>query len=145
MFAHILIPIDGSDLSRKAMLHGIQLAKLSGAEVTALTIEAHNTVSAMDAIAIVASQAEFDEESRAFAENALAQARMAAQAAGIEIETLREVNDHPAQAIVDCARANRCDLIVMGSRGRGAAAALVLGSVTTKVLNETRIPVLVYR
>src|SRR5262245_24745274 len=38
MFKHILIPTDGSDLSRKAILYGVQLAKESGAKVTAITV-----------------------------------------------------------------------------------------------------------
>ena len=38
MFKHILIPTDGSDLSRKAVLYGVQLAKETGAKVTALTV-----------------------------------------------------------------------------------------------------------
>ncbi len=38
MFKHILIPTDGSDLSRKAVLYGVQLAKECGARVTALTL-----------------------------------------------------------------------------------------------------------
>ena len=38
MFKHILIPTDGSDLSRKAILYGVQLAKESGAKVTGLTV-----------------------------------------------------------------------------------------------------------
>ena len=39
MFKHILIPTDGSDLSRKAILYGVQLAKESGAKVTWLTVD----------------------------------------------------------------------------------------------------------
>jgi len=145
MFKHILIPTDGSDLSRKAVLYGIQLAKTTGAKVIVLTVRPDNTVTSMDVIGIVASQAEFDEESRLFAENVLTQAQVAADAAGVPIETLHEVSEQPFQAIIDCARANQCDLIVMGSHGRGAAAALLLGSETTKVLSNSAIPVLVYR
>lgn len=145
MFRHILIPVDGSDLSRKSMLYGIQLAKFTGAKVIALTVRPSNTVTSMDVIGIVASQVEFDEESRLFAENVLTQAEMAAQAADVKIETLQEKHEQPYQAIIDCAIANQCDLIVMASHGRSAAAALLLGSVTAKVLSNSLVPVLVYR
>ena len=145
MFRHILIPTDGSDLSRKAMLYGIQLAKATGAKVTVLTVRPRNTVTSMDVIGVVASQAEFDEEGRLFAENVLTQAEIAAEAAGVPIETLHEVHEQPFQAIIASGIAFRCDLILMASHGRSAAAALLLGSETTKVLSHSLIPVLVYR
>ncbi len=50
MFKHILIPTDGSDLSRKALLYGVQLAKESKAKVTALTIRQPYMVTAVDTI-----------------------------------------------------------------------------------------------
>jgi nucleotide-binding universal stress UspA family protein len=54
-------------------------------------------------------------------------------------------NARPYQAIIAAASDRGCDLIVMGSHGRGGLAAVVLGSVTTKVLTHTKTPVLVYR
>lgn len=51
----------------------------------------------------------------------------------------------PDQSIVRLARTEKADLIVMGSRGHGALANLVLGSVVTKVLASTRVPVLIVR
>lgn len=51
----------------------------------------------------------------------------------------------PGETIATFAKKNRCDLIVMGSHGRGALKALLLGSVVTKVLARGTIPVLVVR
>jgi nucleotide-binding universal stress UspA family protein len=51
----------------------------------------------------------------------------------------------PAHGIVDAARKKRCDVIFMASHGRGEFAALVLGSVTQKVLARSKVPVLVFR
>ncbi len=70
---------------------------------------------------------------------------MAAEAAGVPAETLRESHDQPYRAIIDCALANQCDLIVMASHGRRGVAALLVGSETAKVLTHSTIPVLVYR
>ena len=52
MFKHILIPTDGSDLSRKAILYGVQLAKESGAKVTGLTVAEPYRAAAMDAVLV---------------------------------------------------------------------------------------------
>jgi nucleotide-binding universal stress UspA family protein len=53
------------------------------------------------------------------------------------------IHDHPYEAIVATAKEKGCDLIVMASHGRSGIAAVVLGSVTTKVLTHTSIPTLV--
>ena len=64
MFKHILIPTDGSDLSRKAVLYGVQLAKECGAKVTALTLTEPYRVASMDAVLVSVGEDEYEEESR---------------------------------------------------------------------------------
>jgi nucleotide-binding universal stress UspA family protein len=54
-------------------------------------------------------------------------------------------HEHVYQAIIDTAQAKGCDLIVMASHGRRGISAMVLGSVTVKVLTHSKIPVLVHR
>jgi len=145
MFKHILIPTDGSDLSRKALLYGIQLAKESHAKVTALTVRPPYVIGSMDMIGVVGSQDEFEAETQRYADYALTQARMAADAAGVKIDTVQDVGDQPFRAIIDSAKAHACDLIVMASHGRRGMSALLLGSETVKVLTHSTVPVLVYR
>jgi nucleotide-binding universal stress UspA family protein len=145
MFKHILIPTDGSDLSRKAVLYGVQLAKSSGARVTALTVTDPYRAATMDAVLIPVGEEEYEEQSRLLAERAMEQVKMAAEAAGVTCETIREIHDQPYRAIIDAAHALTCDLIVMASHGRRGISALPLGSETVKVLTHSTIPVLVYR
>ena len=145
MFQHILIPTDGSDLSRKAVLYGVQLAKESHAKVTALTLTEPYRVASMDAVLVSVGEDEYEEESRKVSDTALEHVKMAADAAGVPCDTVRQVHDQPYRAIVDVAHARGCDLIVMASHGRRGMAALLLGSETVKVLTHSTIPVLVYR
>jgi nucleotide-binding universal stress UspA family protein len=145
MFKHILIPTDGSDLSRKAILYGVQLAKESGAKVTGLTVVEPYQPAGIDTVYIPLDQGDYEEQSRVLSEKAMEQVKMAAQAAGVPCETLREVHDQPYRAIIDAAQAVGCDLIVMASHGRRGISALLLGSETAKVLTHSTIPVLVYR
>ena len=105
MFKHILIPTDGSDLSRKAVLYGVRLAKESGAKVTALTIAEPYRVASMDAVLIAITEDEYEEESRRMSEKALNQVKMAAEAADVPCETIREIHDQPYRAIIDAAHA----------------------------------------
>ena len=145
MFKHILVPTDGSDLSRKALLYAVQIAKESRARVTALTVRQPFIVGSMDMVGAIGGQDAYEEETRRYADYALTQAKMAGEAAGVEVETVSEVHNQPFRAIVDCARAEDCDLIVMASHGRRGVSALLLGSETTKVLTHSHIPVLVFR
>src|SRR5208282_2456289 len=91
MFKHLLIPTDGSDLSRKAVLYGVRLAKECGAKVTALTLAEPYRVASMDAVLVSVGEDEYEEESRRIAEQALEQVRIAADAAGVPCDTIREV------------------------------------------------------
>ena len=145
MFKHILIPTDGSDLSRKAILYGVQLAKESGAKVTGLTVVEPYQPAGMDAVLIPVDEGDYEEQARVLSDRAIEQVKMAAQAAGVPCETIREVNDQPYRAIIDAAVSLGCDLIVMASHGRRGISALLLGSETSKVLTHSTIPVLVYR
>jgi nucleotide-binding universal stress UspA family protein len=145
MFKHILIPTDGTDLSRKAVIYGAQLAKSVGARITAISVSEPYHVASMDAVLVAETPEEHESQTSRTAERALEQVRMAAEAAGVSVETLREVNDQPYRAIIDCANACGCDLVVMASHGRRGVAALLVGSETTKVLTHSTIPVLVYR
>ncbi len=145
MFEHILIPTDGSDLSRKAVLYGVQLAKSVGARVTALTVIEPYHLPMMEGALVAETLEDYDAEADRNADRALEQVKMAADAASVPAETLRERSEQPYRAIIDCALANRCDLVVMASHGRRGVAALLIGSETTKVLTHSTIPVLVYR
>ncbi len=145
MFKHILIPTDGSDLSRKAMLYGIQLAKESGARVTGINVTQPYQAVSMDAVLVSMGQDEYDEGAKRLSERALEQVKIAADAAGVPCDTISEVLDQPYRAIIDAALEKGCDLVVMASHGRRGLSALLLGSETAKVLTHSTIPVLVYR
>jgi nucleotide-binding universal stress UspA family protein len=67
----------------------------------------------------------------------------AAKQAGVSCDTVQVDDVQPYKAIIETAANRGCDLIVMASHGRGGLSAIVLGSVTNKVLTHTKTPVLV--
>jgi nucleotide-binding universal stress UspA family protein len=75
----------------------------------------------------------------------LEEARAAAAAQGVEIQTELLKHDLPHRAIVDAAHRHGCDLIVMASHGRKGLSGLLLGSETQRVLLQSSVPVLVVR
>ena len=114
--------------------------------MTAITLMEPYHVAAMETVLVNETVEEHEATAARIADKALEQVKMAAEAASVPVETLRETpHDQPYRAIIDCALANQCDLIVMASHGRRGVAALLIGSETTKVLTHSAIPVLVYR
>ena len=69
----------------------------------------------------------------------------AARAAGLTCQAHTVEAIHPWEAILDHAKNQGCDLIVMASHGRRGVTALLLGSETSRVLTHTALPVLVVR
>ena len=145
MYTNILLPTDGSELSGKAVGHGIALAKRIGAKVTVLTVLPPFHTLTTDAQMIEDTPAEYKARMQKHGEKTLGAATHAAQLAGIECKTVQVDHEHPYQAIVDTAKSKGCDLIVMASHGRHGVSAIVLGSETVKVLTHCKIPVLVHR
>jgi nucleotide-binding universal stress UspA family protein len=129
MYRHILIPTDGSELAERAVTHGLSLAKFVGAKVTVLIV--------------AEAFAKYTEQIKKHNASVLDRVANAAKQAGVPCDTMQAQDMQPYEAIIATATDRGCDLIVMASHGRGGLSAIVLGSVTNKVLTHTKIPVLV--
>jgi nucleotide-binding universal stress UspA family protein len=144
MYQRILVPTDGSDLSKKAVQTAVALARLAGAQLYTISVKEPFPYSALSEMQPVPPQEFFDAQERLA--NARVQAVMdAAQAAGLVCKGHTVEALHPWEAILDHARAQAADLIVMASHGRRGLNALLLGSETQKVLTHSALPVLVVR
>lgn len=147
MYKHILIPTDGSALSRKAIANGVKLAKSLGAKVTGLfaappaTPMVYKDFVPVDYMTPL-EHAELIEKTAA---KYLGVIEQAAKHAGVRCQCIHVTNDFPADAILAVAKQQKCDLIVMASHGRRGLAGVLLGSETQKVLTHSKIPVLVSR
>jgi nucleotide-binding universal stress UspA family protein len=146
MYKHILIPTDGSELAGHAVTQGLSLAKLVGAKVSVIVVEAP-----FDVLHVRESRArhlseEFEQHTQQIkrhAEAVLSHAAGKAKAVDVPCDTMQVEHDQPYQAIISAANDKGCDLIVMASHGRSGISAVLLGSVTNKVLTHTKTPVLV--
>ncbi len=148
MYKHILVPTDGSKLSRKAIATAVSLAKEVGARLTGVyVIPPFNPGLYGDAMMYVPAltPAGHREAFKREGKKALDVVDAMARAAGLDNGAALLAADHPWEGIIRTAKGKKCDLIVMASHGRRGIAGLVLGSETTKVLTHSRIPVLVCR
>ena len=147
MYKHILIPTDGSELSKKAVEHGVLLARALKARVTSITVLSLSQIFELEPAKFTELPEEWGYKNlmESFANKCLDQVKTAALAQDVGCDVMYVEHDRPYQAIIDAANNQHCDLIVMASHGRHGISAVVLGSVTVKVLTHSTIPVLVYR
>ena len=147
MYNHILIPTDGGELSKKAISHGFDLAKLSGARVTILTVTPSYPVTYLEGSSV--NNREFAETSerqwREEAQTAMASVLEEGKARGIATDVQVLSGDSISDLILQAASVDGVDLIVMASHGRKGFARLLLGSETQHVLTGAKVPVLVLR
>src|SRR5262245_6992970 len=147
MYRHILIPTDGSELAEHAVTNGLSLAKALGAKVTVIIVEEPfnwSSISETQALRAPEEVAKHTEQIKKHATSVLARVANAAKQAGVPCDAIQVEDAQPYQAIIATAKDRGCDLIVMASHGRSGLSAVVLGSVTNKVLTHTKTPVLVY-
>ena len=144
MFQRILVPTDGSDITAKAVQTGISLAKSLGATLHTISVKEPFPYSAISEMQPTPPQEFFDAQER-IASQRVKDVLTACEAAAVPCEGHTVEALHPWEAIIDHAKLNNCDVLVMASHGRRGVSALLLGSETQKVLTHSTIPVLVVR
>lgn len=147
MYKKILIPTDGSDLSRATALAGVDFAKQNDSEVVGVFVapEYQYPIYVEMIPPTYPSEEEYEASMRRAGDMHLATIQKAAETAGIKFAGITVFSDSIAGEIVRNAKEHACDLIFMGSHGRSGWGQAILGSVTTKVLSTCEIPVLVHR
>ena len=144
MFKRVLIATDGSDVTQKAVQSAIELARATGGTLFAISVKEPFPYSAISEMQPVPPQEFFDAQERIANERVQA-VIAAAKAAGLTCQGHTVEALHAWEAILDHAKAQNCDLVVMASHGRRGLSALLLGSETQKVLTHSTIPVLVVK
>ena len=144
MFKRILVPTDGSDISKRAVATAIALARPLGAAICTVCVKEPFPYGAVAEMQPTPPQEFFDAQERSAASHVRAVID-ACDAAGVVCHAQTVDGVQPWEAIVDHAEKQACDLLVMGSHGRGGLASLFMGSETQDVLRHTTLPVLVVR
>jgi nucleotide-binding universal stress UspA family protein len=137
----LLVAVDGSEFSDKAVRYACAMGPSLGAEVVLLHVVPmlvsatpyHDTVSDQPFLAL-----------QKVGEDILAKAKEIAVALKCEVTELISHGD-PANKIVDIATERNSDLIIMGSRGVSGIKRLFVGSISDKVMNQAPCPVMIVR
>jgi nucleotide-binding universal stress UspA family protein len=147
MYKNLLVATDGSKLSSKAVAHALGLAQAVGAKVTVFYAAPDYPMPAYaDGVVYEpVSRKEYSKLAAQDADKILNEVANKAKAAGVECKTSYSIAAAPWEAILDAAKKNKCDAIVMASHGRRGISAVLLGSETQKVLTHGKLPVIVVR
>ena len=148
MISNILVPSDGSKTAQRAAAYAVDLAKQLKASIIVLSV--------IDQRSLIAQTASASQTARHTIEPIEDYLREAAAGYAGEIKKLCDKSGvastisikmgHPVEVIVKEAKRSKANLIVMGSHGRSALSATVLGSVSYGVIhNDKSIPILIVR
>jgi nucleotide-binding universal stress UspA family protein len=142
LYEKILVAIDGSEQSLKALSHAIELAKFHESEITVVSV-------------VESLKLPFGAEYRLWANESHQELiRTTLENINREISTIKQtepsllidaeiIEGDPASSILKIAEGDIYNIIIMGKQGTGVIQQLVMGTVTQKVVNQSKIPVIV--
>lgn len=146
MYQRVMIVIDDRPVSQSCILQGLELSRVHQATAVFLYLLPKISFIGLDALSI----ADIPDEalhigSRAHGERILSAAREAAEDFGIHSFGLMGLGEDNVQCVVDAAKAQHCDIIVVGTEGRNAVVRLLTGSIVPGLISQATVPVLVCR
>lgn len=141
LYDRILVPTDGSAATERAVDEAIDLAAEHGATIHALYVVNTASFASIPTESSVEGVSDMLERE---GDAALETVRTAASERGVAAESV-QLDGSPAREIVRYAERADCDLVVMGTHGRGGIDRLLLGSVAERVVRSSTVPVLTVR
>jgi len=142
MYKRILVPLDGSELAKKALDHIEPLAKIFDAEIVLFQVVPFMPIYGSPELV---TPLIVDEKQKESAEKYLARLSEELKMRGFKVTTMVRMGQHVAVEIIDFAKESGVDLIAMCTHGRSGITRWVLGSVAHKVLIRAETPILLIR
>lgn len=139
MFEKILVPLDGSEHSLKALTVAVQIAQKFNGKITLVHVYSIGGLASYPT-----PVQEFIEAIRKVGAGILADGEKRVRAEGVHVETLL-LEGHAVEQIVKTCREGKFDLVVMGVRGLSKIKEMLLGSVSDGVTRHAHCPVLVVK
>ena len=138
----ILVPVDGSEESRRALSFAVNMAKMLKVDITALyVVQEPSLVPPYDA----STYTKISDSLEEYGSKVLSDTKIMARRGGVRLQTEMVSGHSVANMIVEFAKTNAYDLIVMGTRGRSAVKRVLLGSVAFGVVTYARCSVVIVR
>ena len=138
MYEKILVPTDGSEFAKKAQQHALFLAKVSGAEIIAVSVTENNFVNGLPL------DDEIHQLNQILNERSEENLKEFDKLNVDDLKITHVIREgSPAKVILEVAKEENVDLIVMGSSGKSGFDRFIMGSVADKVVNSAKCAVVV--
>lgn len=138
LYMNILVPIDGSEYSQKALLQACEIAKNYKSNlILVYVVDKPISLNLLD-------RKEYLNILRKFGEKVLVKGKENAKLEGIEATTIMK-EGNISNEIVKIAKNKKCNLIIIGNKGLGTAARFFLGSVSNKLANNSPCSILIVK
>ena len=141
MLKKILVPIDGTEYSWRAMEYAASLAKLSGGHLVILTVVKPGIKAVGGAPLVYSANGPVMQ----IGNEVLGAAKHLMDKQEIPCDYLLAIGSRAAEEIIKLSRRENCDSIVIGSRGFGALEGILKSSVSKTVIEESELPVIVIK
>ena len=139
----LLIPVDGSDYSLKAVDYAVYRARESKTPIEVHLLNVQMALASVNVKLFVSAES-LESYYRDEGQRALEAPLACAKSAGLTVTPHIGVGD-PAKIIIDYVAEKKADEIIMGSHGRGALAGAFVGSVAQKVVHLSSVPVVLVK
>ena len=141
MFTKILVPVDGSDNSYKALEASLVLSEKLGSNISVVNVMEQVPITHIESEKLLSELLEAYKKEN---QEILSKCSDIARQKGITIKTVL-LQGNPAPAILDYSKKENFDLVIMGSRGMGKFKELIIGSVSSKIVHHSPCAIMIIR
>ena len=141
MFTNVLVPVDGSDNSYRALDAALILSEKLGSHITVIHVMEEIPITHIGSEKLLNELLETYKKEN---QDILSKCSQLATQKGLTIRTFL-LQGNPASAILDFSKKEKFDLVIMGSRGLGKFKELILGSVSSKIVHHSPCGILLIR
>ena len=141
MFTKILVPVDGSDNSYKALEAALVLSEKLGSNISVVNVMEQVPITHIESEKLLSELLEAYKKEN---QEILSKCSDIADQKGITIKTVL-LQGNPAPVILDYSKKENFDLVIMGSRGMGKFKELILGSVSSKIVHHSPCAIMIIR
>lgn len=141
MFTNVLVPVDGSDNSYRALDAALLLSEKLGSSITVVNVMEQVPITHIESEKLLSELLEAYKKEN---QEILSKCSNIASEKELSIKTLL-LQGNPASVILDYSKKEKFDLVIMGSRGMGKFKQLILGSVSSKIVHHSPCAILLIR
>jgi nucleotide-binding universal stress UspA family protein len=141
MFTKILVPVDGSDNSYRALEAALVLSEKLGSNISVVNVMEQVPITHIESEKLLSELLEAYKKEN---QEILSKCSDIARQKGIAIKTVL-LQGNPAPVILDYSKKENFDLVIMGSRGMGKFKELIIGSVSSKIVHHSPCAIMIIR